>query len=850
MIQSIENGRKEDGNRSIADKIIKRLHDLDKTVENNRGRWAWELLQNAKDSIYDDDNRSVSIRIIFTGSGVEFKHDGTHFTEQDVRGLINQISSKEVEEGQHTKKTGRFGTGFLTTHILSKIIHVKGVVETVDNQFYSFQFPLDRQGKTTAQLIPKIENAWAEFHKSAKKLNSNYDQEMYNTSFYYHLETEEQREIARIGVKEFTRLVPFVLAFIPKIKKIEIIDETINNKVAFDNKQDLRNNSIIAISKTTNETPEDVLILYAANKRVSVATEIEKTTKGYSVKSINEIPKLFCDFPLIGTETFFFPVIVNSFFFNPQTERDGIWLKGIDDVEVSENQIILQEAVELYNNLVTIVTEGEYFDLYNLAETRTPIANEKHFDDKWYRDSIQKQIREIVYNSRMVELEGDENKKGMIKDLWFPLKQYPSLIQDRIWEFAYDLYPDFVCKSEHLSKWCDLSWEQWNKINYAQIVSDVAALENTERLCEVLVCDEKEAFKWLNAFLFFVLEDEANLSLFENSAIIPNQNKIFRKKNDLYIDRIKDDKLVAILELLDENWKNILLHDEVACGRYLVKEKKDIASKITEKLKRPLNHDDRYIKAITALSEWFENNQQEGSELFAELYRIRAELFMNTIEDKESLYEVMRTRANLAKLAEIAKAITNDPELIENIKRAEEFTSLLKEFNASDATDLKRMLLLAQRGEVLKEEITKETLVSLGVTSIKEFEEAFKNEDISQKFVHVATPTPEMFDYAQKLITRAKANIISYLSTLSNYDCTEMEELANTVIGGIKKDGALINIVTRPSDNGQVIIYYDSEKDALDYANAELWIDNGIEEPRHLTLGKILKNIRINKIPV
>ncbi len=45
--QSIEEGRKEDGNCSIVDKIIKRLHDFEKTVENNKGRWVWELLQNA-----------------------------------------------------------------------------------------------------------------------------------------------------------------------------------------------------------------------------------------------------------------------------------------------------------------------------------------------------------------------------------------------------------------------------------------------------------------------------------------------------------------------------------------------------------------------------------------------------------------------------------------------------------------------------------------------------------------------------------------------------------------------------------------------------------------------------------
>ena len=47
---------------------------------------------------------------------------------RDVIGLIDQISSKEVEEGQETRKTGRFGTGFLTTHLLSRVIKIKGIV--------------------------------------------------------------------------------------------------------------------------------------------------------------------------------------------------------------------------------------------------------------------------------------------------------------------------------------------------------------------------------------------------------------------------------------------------------------------------------------------------------------------------------------------------------------------------------------------------------------------------------------------------------------------------------------------------------------------------------------------------
>ena len=47
-----------------------------------------------------------------------------------------------------------------------------------------------------------------------------------------------------------------------------------------------------------------------------------------------------------------------------------------------------------------------------------------------------------------------------------------------------------------------------------------------------------------------------------------------------------------------------------------------------------------------------------------------------------------------------------------------------------------------------------------------------------------------------------------------------------------------------------MIVYYTSEKDTLDNPNAELWIDNGVNEPRHLTLGKIIKTTGINRIRV
>lgn len=852
MIQSIEDGRKEDGNRSIADKIIKRLHDLDKTVENNQGRWAWELLQNAKDSIADYDNRTVSIQIELNEHKVEFRHNGVHFTEQDVRGLINQISSKETEEGLQTKRTGRFGTGFLTTHLLSKKIQVKGVLETKSKDFYSFEFPLDREGKTTTQLIPKIENAWTEFHNSAIQINDTYEINSFNTSFSYKLDTAEQKEIARIGVEEFIKLIPFVLAFIPKIQGVDIIDNTLNKKIKFENSAAETKDFIKSISQTVNSIESEILILIIGNERLCIGSQIEKSEKGYSLKSLNEIPKIFCDFPLIGTEQFHFPVIINSFYFNPQTERDGVWLNGKEDDEVIENQELFENAIELFKTLLNEISEKPFFDLYHIVETRMPATNKKYFDDNWYKENIQRPLRENILKTKIVEIDSSPIEKKLISHLWFPLKSYSEDVQEKLWQFTYDLFPSAVCKKDHLKNWCNVSWEGWNKITYTEIIKNLAGQASIAKLSQTLGKSEDDTFEWLNSLCKFLLEEDSNLIHFENFAITPNQNGVFKKRRELSIDKIKDPDLVGILELLGDDWKNILLNESVMFGRYSVKEKIDIASKITERLQKPSYKDNDFIKAISLLSEWFEHNKEIAEKIFSDLYGKRAELFMNTINDKENLYKVMRSKADLTQLAKVAQALEANPKLLESVQKAEELTKLLSEFNAKDVTELKELLQQSQNkgSEIIKREITQEVLVSLGITTVEELEEALKDKEISSKFFHSSTPNVNMFLYAQTLINRAKTNIISHLKSLSNYDCSDLEELATTVLGGIKKDGLSIHVVIRPSDNGEVIIYYSSEKDTLDYANAELWIDNGIEEPQHLTLGKILKTTGINKIPV
>jgi hypothetical protein len=82
--------------------------------------------------------KGLKIEIEITEKYVEFKHNGLPFTMDNLVYLIEQTSTKnrihpnEVEP----KKTGKFGTGFITTHLLSKIIRVRGIYNDLENKKY------------------------------------------------------------------------------------------------------------------------------------------------------------------------------------------------------------------------------------------------------------------------------------------------------------------------------------------------------------------------------------------------------------------------------------------------------------------------------------------------------------------------------------------------------------------------------------------------------------------------------------------------------------------------------------------------------------------------------------------
>src|SRR2546426_9915279 len=105
-------------------------------------RWPFELLQNAHDPGPRDGSTLVDVRLTVTDSALVFRHNGRPFTLNDLAALLSGGSNKEYESPE---TTGRFGTGFLVTHVLSPRITLRGVIGD-GSQYERFQVELDRSG--------------------------------------------------------------------------------------------------------------------------------------------------------------------------------------------------------------------------------------------------------------------------------------------------------------------------------------------------------------------------------------------------------------------------------------------------------------------------------------------------------------------------------------------------------------------------------------------------------------------------------------------------------------------------------------------------------------------------------
>jgi hypothetical protein len=177
MDDSLEDARHDVLADNTAQAVHKHLTKLFQEEARFRGRWIWELLQNARDA---SPPGGVRVQIIQEPDRIVFRHNGLPFTQKSIAHLIYHGSTKH--DLSNAEAVGQFGTGFLTTHLISKLVTVKG--QTIDGQ--EFKFTLDRRGDSTDELKRSMDGSWDDFKKSLSA-NAKHSQKTFTTEYDYPL---------------------------------------------------------------------------------------------------------------------------------------------------------------------------------------------------------------------------------------------------------------------------------------------------------------------------------------------------------------------------------------------------------------------------------------------------------------------------------------------------------------------------------------------------------------------------------------------------------------------------------------------------------------------------------------
>lgn len=308
-----------------ANRIVQLLQKLRySNNENSAKRWVWELCQNAKDVCNSTGKVKISINYDEMQRKVFFRHNGKAFSMDNILSLINQASSKDRNDGSE-RKSGKFGTGFITTHLLSEVVNISGLLE-IGDEYSKFTISLDRTGKEKNEIIAAMEKAVGDLGSCTPVDFLDFDEDEYNTVFEYELD-EYGMKTARDGLESLRVSAAYVLAMLPDIEEITVENTGEKFRYKREVKCGLENATVSEIEVEQQGHCCNKYVLGMTEDNVSIYIALEHMDDNMKILPFSENQsKLFCDFPLIGTEDFPFPVLISSPDFNPTEPRDGVFL--------------------------------------------------------------------------------------------------------------------------------------------------------------------------------------------------------------------------------------------------------------------------------------------------------------------------------------------------------------------------------------------------------------------------------------------------------------------------------------------------------------------------------------------
>ncbi len=540
--------------------IFEHLKSLDNDPK-HRQRWIWELMQNAQDT------NAKEINIVFEDRTVAFSHNGSPFSEEDITHLIFHGSSKP----ELTGKRGKFGTGFMTTHLLSKRVNIKGYME--DGR--SFDFELTRKANNDSEMATSLNISWDNFKKSIKS-EKRFD---ITTFTYLDLEPESISTVKNV-LESLPHLMPYVLVFSGQLIKVTVCFGNTQFVYYKDYKtsHDYIKTVMFKSSDIDELIPYNMIVHKFENNEGEIAIPLDVTTEKIQDLPTN-VPRLFITFPLIGTDQAFpLPFLINSEYFEPSSEREKLWLSAESNTpQTIKNKTLLETAFKEYILFCSKIISLELDNIHLLANIGF-VRSIEWLDIDWYKTQISNLSNQLD-NMPLISVSKIGAEKISLSQSRIPSAETKTQDDaEECWSLCNYLFPEQIPIEKHAKYWQDI---ERNRTSYStsSIHNSAFTLKN---LCSfVNNTDGNEISNLsLNSIttinfiqLLVVSLEKYNLEKYWSEyAILPDQNHILKKSSGL------NQELLGTSQEIGENLKNIAEGLEIPIRSKLLENKISITS--------------------------------------------------------------------------------------------------------------------------------------------------------------------------------------------------------------------------------------------------------------------------------
>lgn len=613
-IRDLRNGAQE---TQAAIKIKDKLTELkSKDVIISSYRWIWELIQNAKDCPNSSGKIDIEINFDEAGRKVEFMHNGKLFTTKNIVYLIEQVSTKE--RTRDSASTGKFGTGFLTTNLLSPIVTISGLLrDEEDTDIAQFEVTLDRSGNSIDELKASIKNSCEQLESNTTNISYSITENEMNTAFAYMLD-DSGVTAAQNGLENFLITAPYVFAFVSELNKI-----TINNNgevSVYTRTQDGNTKSAnVFVSRICkNNFDEPVNILVIKEDTLMLAVEIKQYNgENHIVPYDDKLPRLFCDFPLLGTHDFSFPAVINSRSFDPNEPRNGVILYGS---ESAQNKSILENACSLYASLLEYFIQNNYKDVYNVVSLST-VERKDWIDQQWYEEEIISILKRTISESQMFIMA--DGSKQTLYDEWgleyiFLSSDDAKEIRDTVWRLSSQLFPHkHVCLGD-IDNWYNSLWDECRNYGVLELILEVEKIGTLAKLSD-MVSDAIEWLKQLYSLIYTSCAENAEIAM-RNNRIFPNQHGDFCCINELKADSGIDDAYKEAADLIAIDLKSDLLDRRIPFRNIAVMSFNDAAYRMINCAQEYNAAPERFYKYIIGIQSGKTTKQLDFIRLYNSLH--------------------------------------------------------------------------------------------------------------------------------------------------------------------------------------------------------------------------------------